>query len=85
MTARLRLLRDLRRRSHPDRVLADAQRSVVQAARWQGLALEGLTRFRAPTTPTPPRDALVVAYGTPPDHSFTGALDALMRALPPGE
>ncbi|MFE0188983.1 PLP-dependent aminotransferase family protein [Streptomyces sp. NPDC058989] len=61
------------------------ERSIVQAARWQGLALEGLTRFRAPATPTPPRDALVVAYGTPPDHSFTGALDALMRALPPGE
>ncbi len=61
------------------------ERSIVQAARWQGLALDGLARFRAPATPAPPRDALVVAYGTPPDHSFTGALDALVRALPPGE
>ncbi|MGW1375342.1 MocR-like pyridoxine biosynthesis transcription factor PdxR [Streptomyces sp. NPDC002446] len=61
------------------------ERSIIQAARWQGLSLEGLTRFRAPSSPPPPRDALVVSYGTPPDHSFTGALDALVRALPPGE
>ncbi|MEV5481081.1 MULTISPECIES: PLP-dependent aminotransferase family protein [Streptomyces] len=61
------------------------EQSLVQAARWQGLALEGLSDFRDPAAPTPPRDALVVAYGTPPDHSFAGVLDALIRALPPGE
>ncbi|MFI9080630.1 PLP-dependent aminotransferase family protein [Streptomyces sioyaensis] len=61
------------------------EQSLVQAARWQGLALEGLSDFRDPAAPTPPRDALVVAYGTPPDHSFTGVLDALIRVLPTGE
>ncbi|MFE6742906.1 MocR-like pyridoxine biosynthesis transcription factor PdxR [Streptomyces tubercidicus] len=61
------------------------EQSIVQAARWQGLALDGLSSFHDPAAPTPPRDALVVAYGTPPDHSFAGVLDALIRALPPGE
>ncbi|MBH5336510.1 PLP-dependent aminotransferase family protein [Streptomyces pactum] len=28
------------------------------------------------------RDGLVAGYGTPPDHAFTGALEALCRALP---
>ncbi|MFG2093838.1 PLP-dependent aminotransferase family protein [Streptomyces sp. NPDC048612] len=59
------------------------ERSVVQAARRQGLALQGLSCFHDPTALQPARDGLVVAYGTPPDHSFTGALDALLRALPP--
>ncbi|MGP3927983.1 aminotransferase-like domain-containing protein [Streptomyces sp. 8N616] len=27
-------------------------------------------------------DALVVGYGTPPEHAFSGAIDALCRALP---
>ncbi|MCX4636673.1 PLP-dependent aminotransferase family protein [Streptomyces platensis] len=61
------------------------EQSIVQGARWQGLALEGLSRFHDPSAPPASRDALVVAYGTPPDHSFTHALDALLRALPPGE
>lgn len=61
------------------------EQAVVEAARWQGLALEGLGRFRDPTAPQPARDALVVAYGTPPDHSFAGVLDALLRALPPAQ
>ncbi|WP_406479209.1 PLP-dependent aminotransferase family protein [Streptomyces platensis] len=61
------------------------EQSIVQGARWQGLALEGLSRFHDPAAPPASRDALVVAYGTPPDHSFTNALDALLRALPPGE
>ncbi|MGW5971636.1 hypothetical protein [Streptomyces sp. NPDC055186] len=31
----------------------------------------------------PPRDGLVIGYGTPPDHAFAAALDALCRlALP---
>ncbi|MFJ9854596.1 PLP-dependent aminotransferase family protein [Streptomyces sp. NPDC101150] len=61
------------------------EQSIVQAARWQGLALAGLSFFRAPSAPGAPRDGLVVAYGTPPDHAFTSALEALVRALPPGE
>ncbi|NEA51748.1 PLP-dependent aminotransferase family protein, partial [Streptomyces sp. SID10815] len=31
---------------------------------------------------TAPDDALVVGYGTPPDHAWTAALDALCRVLP---
>ncbi|MBT2415139.1 PLP-dependent aminotransferase family protein [Streptomyces sp. ISL-12] len=58
------------------------EQSVVQAATWQNLALYGLSLFRHPTATTPPTDALVVGYGTPPDHAWTGALDALCRVLP---
>ncbi|MFK4144256.1 PLP-dependent aminotransferase family protein [Streptomyces sp. NPDC004065] len=56
--------------------------SVVQAAAWQGLALHGLARFRHPEATAPRLDALVVGYGTPPDHAWTAALDALCRVLP---
>ncbi|WP_030682038.1 PLP-dependent aminotransferase family protein, partial [Streptomyces rimosus] len=61
------------------------EQSVVQAARWQGLALEGLGAFAHPEAAggAPPRDALVVAYGRPPEHGFAGALEALLRVLPP--
>ncbi|MFD5735062.1 PLP-dependent aminotransferase family protein [Streptomyces sioyaensis] len=61
------------------------EQSIVHAARWQGLALEGLSSFHDSAAASPPRDALVVAYGTPPDHSFAGVLDALIRVLPMGE
>ncbi|MEU1042425.1 PLP-dependent aminotransferase family protein [Streptomyces sp. NPDC005907] len=56
--------------------------SVVRAAAWQGLAVHGLARHRHPDAGTDPLDALVVGYGTPPDHAWTGTLDALCRALP---
>ncbi|MFK0170286.1 PLP-dependent aminotransferase family protein [Streptomyces sp. NPDC090306] len=56
--------------------------TVVQAATWQGLAVHGLTRFRHPASTAPRVDALVVGYGTPPDHAWAGALQALCRALP---
>lgn len=58
------------------------ERSVVQATAWQGLAVHGLARHRHPDASVPPLDALVVGYGTPPDHAWSGALDALCRALP---
>ncbi|MFE9023055.1 PLP-dependent aminotransferase family protein [Streptomyces sp. NPDC007808] len=58
------------------------EQSVVQAATWQGLALHGLTFFRHEAATTPPADALVVGYGTPPDHAWAGALEALCRVLP---
>ncbi|MGD3106803.1 PLP-dependent aminotransferase family protein [Streptomyces sp. YGL11-2] len=60
------------------------EQSTVRAAERAGLALEGLSWFRHGGTDTEgaPFDGLVVAYGTPPDHAFTGALEALLRVLP---
>ncbi|MFE7855137.1 PLP-dependent aminotransferase family protein [Streptomyces sp. NPDC057403] len=56
--------------------------ATVRAADWQGLALHGLSRYRHPAATVEERDALVVGYGTPPDHAWSGALDALCSALP---
>ncbi|MFI9204760.1 PLP-dependent aminotransferase family protein [Streptomyces sp. NPDC053048] len=56
------------------------ERGTLKAAAWQGLAVEGLSRYRHPEAP-PARDGLIAAYGTPPDHAFTGVLDALVRTL----
>jgi GntR family transcriptional regulator/MocR family aminotransferase len=58
------------------------EQSVVQAAAWQGMALNGLTTFRHKDAVTAPLDALVVGYGTPPDHAWTSTLQALCRVLP---
>ncbi|MFG2148955.1 PLP-dependent aminotransferase family protein [Streptomyces sp. NPDC048696] len=57
------------------------ERAVIQAAAWQGLALQGLSHFRHPELPSG-RDALVVGYAAPADSSWAGALDALCRVLP---
>lgn len=57
------------------------ERTMIQAAAWQGLAIQGLSAFRHPSVP-PGRDALVVGYGAPTDSAWTGALDALCRVLP---
>ncbi|MER5785871.1 PLP-dependent aminotransferase family protein, partial [Streptomyces mobaraensis] len=64
------------------------ERSTLQAAHWQGLALEGLSRYRhSATSPLPPGgpDGVIVAYGTPADHTFPGVLEALLRSLPPAD
>ncbi|MFE7898958.1 PLP-dependent aminotransferase family protein [Streptomyces sp. NPDC057424] len=58
------------------------EQPVVQAAKWRGLALHGLARYTNPAARTEPVDALVVGYGTPPDHAWSGALDALCAVLP---
>ncbi|MEU6679313.1 PLP-dependent aminotransferase family protein [Streptomyces sp. NPDC046925] len=59
------------------------ERTVVQAASWQRLGVQGLASFRHPAAPRlAERDALVVGYGTPPDHAWAGALEALCRVLP---
>ncbi|MEV8320668.1 PLP-dependent aminotransferase family protein [Streptomyces sp. NPDC059900] len=59
------------------------ERTVVQAASWQRLGVQGLAGFRHPSaTDLPERDALVVGYGTPPEHAWAGALEALCRVLP---
>ncbi|MFI2351412.1 PLP-dependent aminotransferase family protein [Streptomyces sp. NPDC019443] len=57
------------------------EQSVIQAAAWQGLAVEGVSRYRHKDAPRG-RDALVVGYATPSDSGWAGALDALCRALP---
>ncbi|HZG06869.1 MAG TPA: PLP-dependent aminotransferase family protein [Streptomyces sp.] len=56
--------------------------AALRAARRQGLALDGLRPYRHPDSAMPPRDGLVIGYGTPPDHAFAAALDALCLALP---
>jgi len=51
---------------------------VTRAAR-RGLAVEGLGPYCAPGHPR--RPALVLGYGTPPEHAFTGALARLCAVL----
>ncbi|MGX1132660.1 GntR family transcriptional regulator/MocR family aminotransferase [Streptomyces glaucescens] len=58
------------------------EQSVVRAAAWQGLAVHGLSRYRHPRATGRPVDALVVGYGTPPDHAWAGTLEALCNVLP---
>ncbi|MBT2456895.1 PLP-dependent aminotransferase family protein [Streptomyces sp. ISL-86] len=58
------------------------ERALLQAASWQDLALTGLSRFRHPEADMPPRDALVVGYGTPSDSAWTPTLTALAATLP---
>ncbi|MER6257527.1 PLP-dependent aminotransferase family protein [Streptomyces sp. NPDC001584] len=58
------------------------ERSVLQSAAWQDLALHGLGRFRHPESGLPGRDALVVGYGTPSDSAWGPTLAALAAALP---
>ncbi|MDN3248458.1 PLP-dependent aminotransferase family protein [Streptomyces sp. ZSW22] len=58
------------------------EQQTVRAAAWHGLAVHGLSTFRHPEADVAPLDALVVGYGTPPDHAWAGALDALCRSLP---
>ena len=58
------------------------QRRVIRAAAAHGLALDGLTpRHRHPDAATAPPDALVLGYGTPADHAWSGALDILCTVL----
>ncbi|MER6028944.1 PLP-dependent aminotransferase family protein [Streptomyces sp. NPDC001851] len=59
------------------------ERSTVQAAAWQGVALDGLAAFRHPATRMPTSDGLVVGYATPPEHAYGAALEALCGVLPP--
>ncbi|MEU3825409.1 PLP-dependent aminotransferase family protein [Streptomyces sp. NPDC029080] len=59
------------------------ERSTVKAARWQGVALDGLAAFRHPQAPTTAGDGLVVGYATPSEHAYEAALEALCEVLPP--
>ncbi|MFQ6194565.1 PLP-dependent aminotransferase family protein [Streptomyces sp. NPDC000405] len=61
------------------------ERAVVRAAARRGLAVEGLGVYRYGEAAGVPGDGLVVGYGTPPEHAFAGALEALCGALPPAD
>ncbi|MCX5306396.1 PLP-dependent aminotransferase family protein [Streptomyces sp. NBC_00160] len=50
---------------------------TLAAARAAGLALDGLSSYRHPSDPAPPREGLVIGYASPPDTAFTRALEAL--------
>ncbi|MFJ9697949.1 PLP-dependent aminotransferase family protein [Kitasatospora sp. NPDC101183] len=68
------------------RLEAGTERSVLKAAAYHGLAVEGLADYRHPAADpvaTPPADGLVVGYATPPDHAYAAALAALCAVLPP--
>jgi GntR family transcriptional regulator/MocR family aminotransferase len=52
---------------------------VVARAAARGLDLDGLATYCA--TGRPDRAALVVGYGSPPEHSFSGAVARLCAAL----
>ncbi|MCX4527645.1 PLP-dependent aminotransferase family protein [Streptomyces sp. NBC_01551] len=58
------------------------EQPLIQAASWHSLSLTGLSRYRHPQATMPPRDALVVGYGTPPDSAWTPTLNALSATLP---
>ncbi|TCC42908.1 PLP-dependent aminotransferase family protein [Kribbella capetownensis] len=60
-------------------VPGDAEDMVARAAR-QGLGLATLSSYHfTPTQAT--RQAVIVGYGTPPDHAYPGALDLLCQVL----
>jgi len=62
------------------------ERSVVQAAARQGLAVSGMAELRYEVAGAgwqlPEQDALVVGYAAPSDSAWAGALEALCRAMP---
>ncbi|WP_328763416.1 MULTISPECIES: PLP-dependent aminotransferase family protein [unclassified Streptomyces] len=61
---------------------AGTQASVLRAAAWQDLDLETLARYTHPEAGLPPREALVVGYGTPPTSAWSPTLSALLATLP---
>lgn len=55
---------------------------ALHGASWLDLAVQGLDAFRHPDHPAEPgADALVVGYGTPAEHAFPAALEALCRTV----
>ena len=58
------------------------ERQVVGRAAEHGVAVEGLADYRAGGRDEGP--ALIVGYGTPPDHGFTAAVARLTAALEAG-
>ncbi|GAA1693249.1 PLP-dependent aminotransferase family protein [Kribbella yunnanensis] len=60
-------------------VPGDADEMVERAAR-QGLGLTSMSTYHFAPTPAT-RQAVIVGYGTPPDHAYPGALDLLCQVL----
>ena len=62
------------------------ERSVVQSAARQGLAVSGIAEFRYEVADSgwrlPEQDALVVGYAAPSDSAWAGTLDALCKVMP---
>ena len=56
-----------------------AETDIIARAARHGLALEGLGAYATAGHPHPP--ALVVGYGTPPEHAVTGAIARLTAVL----
>nr|BEK70321.1 PLP-dependent aminotransferase family protein [Kitasatospora purpeofusca] len=68
------------------RLAPGTERSVLKAAAYRGLVLDGLADYRHPLLAAeamPATDGLVVGYATPPDHAYPAALEALCAILPP--
>ncbi|MER7846102.1 PLP-dependent aminotransferase family protein [Kitasatospora sp. NPDC096077] len=68
------------------RLAPGTERSVLKAAVYRGLAVEGLADYRHPAITAeamPAVDGLVVGYATPPDHGYPAAIRALCDILPP--
>ena len=68
------------------RLVPGTERSILKAAAYRGLAVEGLADYRHPAVTAavmPAADGLVVGYATPPDHAYPAALQALCDILPP--
>lgn len=57
---------------------ASAEPELIARAATYGLAVSGLSQFRYAGSGAP---ALVIGFGTPADHAFAGALDALCATL----
>jgi GntR family transcriptional regulator / MocR family aminotransferase len=60
-----------------------AEHRVLRMAAEAGVALAGLSRLRHPLAgpEMPHRDGVVVNFGTPAEHSFAAAVDALCGVL----
>ncbi|MCY0932861.1 PLP-dependent aminotransferase family protein [Streptomyces sp. H34-S4] len=58
------------------------ERAALRSAAWQDLGLPPLSFFRHPQAAMPPREALVVGFGTPSQSAWTPTLAALVASLP---
>jgi GntR family transcriptional regulator / MocR family aminotransferase len=61
---------------------AGEEAAIVAAAARRGMVLEGLGTFSSDAGSR--RAGLVIGYGTPPDHAYTGAIARLTAALADG-